>query len=113
MIGVFLNLIVYVSGLLMLVAANFMAVMNHGFADTAAVITLQIASPIILWAQFLAYNYLFEGIELLTSGIVDRINSLRGSSRTLGRGGRPVGTNGLALLIGVMRHAESKRRREC
>jgi hypothetical protein len=112
MIGVILNLTAYVSGLLILVAANFMAVMNHNFADSAAVITMQIVSPLILWAQFLAYNYLFEGLELLSSGLLDYLKSLR-SGRTLGGGRRPVGTHGFAFLVGIMRHAESKRRGKC
>jgi len=66
MIGVILNLIFYISGLLALAACNFVAIMHLDVTQDASVIALQLVSPVIFWAEVFVFNYFFEGMELLT-----------------------------------------------
>lgn len=65
MIRAVLNLFFYFVGLSTLFAFSFAGVMRIGIESDNLVIAAMIVSPLVIWAECWAYNYFFEGCELL------------------------------------------------
>ena len=71
MVGLILNLSIYIFGLVAVAAATFFGAMQLEVHDNVTVNALQLLSPVVLWTQVVIYNYLFEGAELLVESVVD------------------------------------------